>query len=144
MSPVLDTKKVGPGGREAINLATWLEQRCREEGLSYRQAAAKAGISHASIAGIRKGARPSAATIVKLARAFADEGSNQKVVLEDYLLGLCGYRSTRPEITRSEPLARLMDKLSQCDAERLKLIEYFVDFSATLGDGKKPWRNQNP
>lgn len=128
---------------EASDMAAWLEQRCRAERLSYRQAAAKAGLSHTTIATIRTGMRPSAATIVKLAKAFSAEGPNHKGVLEDHLLSLCGYRSSRPEVTQSEPLARLLDKLSQFDEEKLKLIEYFVDFSATLGDGTKPWSDRN-
>ncbi len=144
MVRVLSSEKTaGSGSLEAPTLAGWLEQRCRAEGLSYRRAAAKAGISHATIAAIKNGARPSAATIVKLAKAFSADGPKQKAVLEDYLLGLCGYRSSRPEVPLSEPLARLLDKLAQFDEERLKLIEYFVDFSATLGNGHNPWRDQS-
>jgi len=143
MVKVLEKKAPGSAKPGVPGLAAWLEQRCRVEGLSYRQAAAKAGISHATIAQIRNGTRPSAATIVKLAKAFSDGGSNQTGVLEDHLLGLCGYRSHRQEeVTLSEPLARLLDKLTRCDGKRLELIEYFVDFSATLGNGKKPWRDQ--
>lgn len=124
-------------------LAAWLEKRCQAEGLSFRQAATKTGISHATIASIIKGVRPSAATVVKLAKAFGSNGQNHVAELEDELLGLCGYRSAVPEIKVSEPLARLLDKLSECDEERLKLIESFVDFSATLGNGQKTWRNQS-
>lgn len=141
---VSEVEKLGHGNLRVPELATWLEKRCRAERLSYRQAAAKAGLSHATIAAIRKGARPSAATIVKLAKAFSDDGPNQKGVLEDHLLSLCGYRSSRPEVTLNEPLARVLDKLSNFDEEKLKLIEYFIDFSATLGNGDQPWRDQNP
>lgn len=141
----LEERTPGSVSPEAPNLATWLEQRCREEKLSYRKAATKAGISHATIAQIRKGTRPSAAIVVKLAKAFSNGGSNQKGVLEDYLLGLCGYRSHRQEeVSFSEPVARLLDKLVRCDPRRLELIEYFVDFSATLGNGQKPWKGRNP
>ena len=127
----------------AADLAAWLDKKCRTEGLSYRQAAAKAKLSHATIAAIRKGSKPSGATIVKLAKAFSPEGTNQYGMLEDYLLGLCGFRSRRPETVLNEQLARLLDKLSKLDEKRLGLIEYFVDFSATLGDGSQAWRDRN-
>ncbi|MBA7527636.1 hypothetical protein ES705_19812 [subsurface metagenome] len=135
---VLEAKKtLGSGSREAPTLAAWLEERCRVERLSYRQAAAKAMVSHATISAIRKGARPSAAIIVKLAKAFSADGSNQRGVLEDHLLGLCGYRSERSEIKLSEPLARLLDRLSQFDDEQLNAIEHIIEFSARLGN--KTW-----
>lgn len=138
MTMALEAKKtLGSGSREAPNLAGWLEERCRAERLSYRQAAAKAGVSHATIAAIRKGTRPSAGTIVKLAKAFSADGSNQKGALEDHLLGLCGYRSERAEIKLSEPLARLLDRLSQFDDEQLNAIEHIIEFSAKLGN--KTW-----
>lgn len=137
MDKVIEREKKisGSGKMETANLAIWLAQRCRDEKLSYRQAATKAGVSHATIAAIQNGTRPSAATIVKLAGAFSAEGQHQKGVLEDYLLGLCGYRSSRPEATRSEPIAMLMDKLGRLNEENIQFVESFVDFTATLGNG---------
>ena len=37
---------------EQGNLSQWLKERCQREHLSLRQAAARAGVSHATIAGI--------------------------------------------------------------------------------------------
>ncbi len=125
----------GSGKGELATLAAWLEKRCKDEKLSYRQAAIKTGVSHATIASIRKGLRPSASTVVKLAEAFGNSGKNQRSALEDYLLTLCGYRSGNHEVKNGEPLARILDKLSHFDEEKLKLVEAFVDFSATLGNG---------
>jgi len=145
MGDKIPQEKVEPGSDEGepATLAAWLEKRCRDEKLSYRQAANKTGVSHATIATIRRGTRPSAATIVKLADTFGDSGRNRRAALEDYLLTLCGYRSGNQEVKSNEPLARLLDKLSHFDEEKLKLVEAFVDFSATLGNGSKPWINQN-
>jgi len=118
----------GTGSKNAF--AKWLEQRCLDEGLSLRKTAAKADLSHATVADIINGGRPSADTIRKLAAAFSGNGRHQKVALEDYLLILCGYRSARMEGELSEPLARLMDKLSQLNDEQLRIVEQFIDFAA--------------
>lgn len=139
----IQKEEVGLGKGEPATLAAWLERRCKDERLSYRQAAKNTGVSHATIAAIRKGVRPSAATVVKLAKGFGDNGKNQRAALEDYLLTLCGYRSGNQEVKSSELLAKLLDKLSNFDEEKLKLVEAFVDFSATLGNGNIAWRNQN-
>ena len=64
----------------------WLEERCQEERLSYRQAAARAGLSHSTIAKAFNGARPAADTIKRLAAAFSNDSPRQRVTLEDYLL----------------------------------------------------------
>lgn len=125
---------------EASELSDWLRQRCQAEGLSYRQVAARAKVSHTTISTILKGKRPSATTLVKLAKAFSGEGQNQKGMLEDYLLVLGGYRSKRPEVALKEPLARVLDKLSQFDEAELGVVEHFVDFFATLGNGAKSWK----
>lgn len=122
-------------GAETGGLAEWLTEKCRERHLSFRQAAAKANISHTTLTKIKNGARPTAATISKLAEAFRGDGPNQKAALEDHLLTLCGYRSTYPEETKTrEPLARLIDKLSGFDDDQLKLIDTLVDFCTDLGD----------
>ena len=131
----------GNGKDEPAALSKWLEQRCRDERLSFRQAAKKVGVSHATIAAIRKGTRPSAATVVKLVEAFGNDGKNQRAALEDHLLGLCGYRSERTDPAISEPLARLLDRLSRFSDEQLEAIEHIIDFSVSLG--KQPWKGQN-
>jgi transcriptional regulator with XRE-family HTH domain len=143
MEDVLEASKI-PVNPESPSLAKWLEERCRKEGLSSRQAAAKVGVSHATIASIKKGIRPSYATIMKLANAFSNNGEHQRAALENHLLNLCGYRSGNvTEVKSSEPLARLMDKLSKLDEGRLKVVESFVDFSATLGNGNSPCGDQS-
>lgn len=126
--------KPGNGNRGSPTLSVWLEKRCKDEGLSYRKAAAMTGVSHATIAEIINGNRPSAATIVKLASAFSGNGQHQKAVLEDLLLSLCGYKSKQSEEEVSEPLGRLMDKVSHLNDAQLSIVEQFADFVAKIGD----------
>lgn len=121
------------GTSGSLTVGKWLEERCKEEHLSLRQAAAKADLSHATIADIIKGSQPSAETIRKLAIAFGGDGHHQKAVLEDLLLTLSGYRSNRKEEDLSEPLARLMDKISGFSDEQLKIMEHFADFITEKG-----------
>ena len=110
-------------------LGQWLEEKCREEGLSLRQASIKIGISHTGISDIIRGAGVSAATIRKLARAFGTGGNNHRLALEDELLTLAGYRSERPAGKEpSEFMARLMDKLSEFNEPELKVMTRFCDF----------------
>ena len=109
-------------------LKQWLEERCQTEHLSLRQAGAKAGLSHATIADIINGARPSADTIKKLAGAFGGNGQLQRIAVEDELLVLSGYRSERPDGEMSEPVARLLDKLTHFSEAQLKVMEHFADF----------------
>lgn len=125
------TKVTGAG-----TISEWLDLKCRENHLSLRQAADRSGLSHGTLASIKKGTRPTAATITKLAAAFSNDGPSQRAALEDHLLTLCGYRSS-PEVKQSEPLARLVDKLSRFSEEQLTIMENIVDFCATLGD--QPW-----
>lgn len=106
--------------------------------MSYRQAAARAGLSHATIAIAINGARPAAETIKKLSAAFGGNGQHQRVALEDYLLTLCGYRSELPEIKLSEPLARLVDKLSHYNEAQLQLMDQFADYIAKI-DKAEQW-----
>jgi transcriptional regulator with XRE-family HTH domain len=113
-------------------VGTWLKERCKEEHLSTRQAAVKAGISHATISDIINGGRPSAATIVKLAEAFGKDG-NQKAELKDLLLSLSGYRSERKQEGISEPMARVTDKLSHLDPEQLELVAQLASFITKAG-----------
>ncbi|MBA7670379.1 hypothetical protein ES703_78525 [subsurface metagenome] len=111
---------------------SWLVERCQKEGLSLRQAAAKTGLSHATIDDIRKGGGASAETIRKLAQAFGGDG-REMLALEDKLLVLSGYRSERPEgEDLSEPMARLLDRLSGFSEPQLKLMERFAEFIAGI------------
>ncbi len=128
--------KVSAGsGRPGLSsLGYWLGERCQMEGLSLRKAAARAGVSHATISDIINGGRPSAATVVKLVKAFSGDGQHQKAALEDFLFSLCGYRSDRTEGRLSEPLARLMDKLSEFSDTQLEIVEHFADFVTKLGN----------
>ena len=114
---------------EQGGLGQWLQERCQSEHLSLRKAAAETGLSHAAIAAIRKGARPSAVTIKKLVAAFSD-GKNQRLALEDKLLVLAGYRTERPREKLSEPLAQLIDKVREFDEAQIKVMGHFADFLA--------------
>ncbi len=113
-------------------LGEWLKERCKAESLSLRQAAAKTGLSHATIGDIINGKGVSAQTIKKLANAFGGDG-HQGLVLEDELLALSGHRTSRPEeAALSEPLARLLDKLARFNEPELKLMEHFVDYISSM------------
>ncbi len=73
------------------NLDFWLEERCRNEGLSPRQAAAKTCLSQSTLADIVKGeGKVCGETIEKLARYFSGDG-RRRLVLEDQHLVLAGY-----------------------------------------------------
>jgi transcriptional regulator with XRE-family HTH domain len=78
------------------SLGQWLKERCEAEGLSLRQAAARIGVSHGTIAKIIEGASPSPQTIRRLVRAFAVQNA-ERLVLEDRLLVLAGYRTPRED-----------------------------------------------
>jgi len=120
-------KSSKPGQREGI--AVWLEDRCKKEGLSLRQAAQRTNLSHATIADIIKGVHPTPETIRKLAGAFSAGGDHHKMALEDKLLILVGYRSERPqEKELTEPMARLLDRLSEFNEPQLKIMGRFADF----------------
>lgn len=124
----------GSGRPDLSSLGYWLRERCQAEGLSLRKAAARVGVSHATISDIISGGRPSATTVVKLAKAFSGNGQHQKAALEDFLLSLCGYRSDRTEGRLREPLSRLMDKLGHFSDAQLEIMEHFADFVTKLGD----------
>lgn len=116
-------------------LGQWLEERCQEERLSLRQAAEKTGLSHSTIADIIKGVQPSAESIKKLAEAFSGDGSH-RLVLEDKLLVLAGYRTPRSEGDEpSELVAQLLDKLSHFSDPQLKIVRHFVNFISEM-EGK--------
>lgn len=113
-------------------LAQWLKERCKAERLSLRQAAARSGLSHATIADIMKGTSPSPETIKKLALAFGENG-NERLALEDSLLILAGYRTERPEgEDLSQPLAHLMDMVANFNEPQLKLMARFAEFLAEM------------
>lgn len=114
----------------------WLKERLEKERLSLRQAAAKTGLSHAALAGIINGTTPSPETLRKLAHTFGGNGRRQLVV-EDELLILGGYRTPRPDGEEiSEPMARLLDKVSRFGEPQLKIIARFADFLAETEEQK--------
>ena len=98
-----------------------------------RQAAARTGLSHATISDIINGASlPSPETIKRLAKAFGEDG-NERLALEDSLLILAGYRTQRPDgEDLSQPLARLMDKVANFSEPQLKLMARFAEYLADL------------
>lgn len=114
-------------------ISQWLKDRCKAEGLSARAAAAKSGLSHATIADIINGAsQPSPETIKRLAQAFGEDG-NEKLALEDSLLILAGYRTKRPDGQDiREPVARLLDKVADFDENQLKLMAQFAEYLAGI------------
>lgn len=113
-------------------LGQWLSDTCRKERLSLRRAAAKTGLSHATIADILNGGQVTADTIKKLAAAFGNGGENQRLALEDKLLILAGYRSPRHNGDLSEPMARLLDQVQLLNEPELKVITRFADFLMEL------------
>ena len=116
---------------EQSSLGQWLEQRCQEERLSLRQAAAKTGLSHGTIRDIIRGVSPSSESIKKLAHGFGGNGK-QGLALEDKLLVLAGYRSDRPGEDLSESMAELMDKVKQLSESQIQVMIHFADFLAEV------------
>lgn len=112
---------------EQGSIGQWLQERCQREHLSLRQAAAKTGLSHATISLIIKGRRPLPDTIKKLSQGFGD-GRRQRLALEDHLLALAGHRSERPEGELSESIAELIDKVDKFSEPQLKMMSRFADF----------------
>lgn len=110
----------------------WLQRRCQKEGLSLREAGRKAGLSHSTIRDIIKGDYiPSPETIRKLARAFTD-GRHSAEALEDTLLILAGHISQREGREINEPVARLLDIISDFSEPQLKMMTRFADFLADM------------
>lgn len=115
--------------KEQGSLGQWLEERCEREHLTLREAAAKTGLSHATIGDIIKGSRPLPETIRKLAQGFGGDGTQQTLALEDCLQVLAGYRTPRPEGEElNEPLAQLIDKVKQFSEAQVKMMTKFADF----------------
>jgi len=120
------------------SLGSWLHDKCQEERLSLRRAAAKTGLTHTTIENIIKGASPSAQAIRKLAQAFS-RGENERLALEDHLLTLAGYRTPRVNEI-SLPMARLLDLVAPFSEKQIKLMSDFADFLMDVDKelGKKP------
>lgn len=114
----------------------WLKGVCEKEGLSLRQAAARVGVSHATLAKVIRSNSTSPETIRKLAQAFGGDGEATRLALEDKLLILAGHRTNHPKEELSEPMARLLDRLSQFSEAELKVIGRFADFLSEL-EGQK-------
>lgn len=123
---------MGAAGKGGV--AVWLAEKCGQQHLSLRGAAVKTGLSHATISDIINGNRPAPETIQKLADAFAGDGVNEKLALEDHLLVLAGYRRPRADGNEiSQPLARLMDIASDFTESQLKVLNAFANYLAEAG-----------
>ena len=121
-----------PVGIEQGIVGQWLRERCKNEHLTARQAAARTGLSHATISDIIKGSRPLPETIRKLAQGFSGNG-HQRLALEDYLLSLAGYRTPLQGEKLSEPLAQLMGKVRGFSEPQIKMMGHLADFLAEMG-----------
>ena len=125
----------GPVDREQGNLGQWLRERCQREHLSLRQAAARSGLSHATLAQVIKSGHASPETIRKLAMGFGGDGTNERLALEDKLLVLAGHRTPQPEGEKiSEPLTQLLDKARKLNETQLKMMVSFADFLMEMGE----------
>jgi len=114
-------------------LGGWLKEKCQQEKLSLRQAAARTGLSHGTVEGIIKGASPSPQTIRKLVEAFA-RSENERLALEDHLLMLAGYRTQRASVKElPQPVARLLDLVAQFNDKKLKLVVDFAELLTQVG-----------
>jgi transcriptional regulator with XRE-family HTH domain len=110
-----------------------LKEKCQQEKLSLRQAAARTGLSHGTVEGIIKGASPSPQTIRKLVEAFA-RSENERLALEDHLLMLAGYRTQRASVKElPQPVARLLDLVAQFNDKKLKLVVDFAELLTQVG-----------
>lgn len=117
---------------ESMGLGQWLREVCREEKLSLRQAAVKTGLSHSTISEVKKTGVASPETIKKLARAFSEDGSHHRLVLEDKLLVLAGCRSRHSEDKISEPLAQLIDAVARFGEPQIKLVTHFAQYLSQM------------
>jgi len=62
-----------------------------------------------------------------MARYFGGDG-RRRLMLEDQLLVLAGYRAEMPEEDElSEPMARLMDTVSQFSESQIEILNRFAD-----------------
>jgi len=113
-------------------LGQWLDKKCREEKMSLRDAAKKTGLSHSTIKAIISTSHAHPVTVKKLALAFGGNGDHQISTLEDKLLVLTGCRSGQPDAELSEPMARLLDKVSRFSVPQLKVLNRFADFISEM------------
>jgi len=120
---------------KADGLGQWLQQECDSHHLSLRGAGEKTGLSHSTIRDIVNGNTPNPDTIKKLAIAFSS-GDHHEKALEDKLLILAGHRTERQEENISEPLARLLDIISDFSNEQVKMMTRFADFLRNMGAKK--------
>ncbi|MBA7565952.1 hypothetical protein ES708_07639 [subsurface metagenome] len=115
---------------EQNRLGQWLKNRC--EHLTLRQAAAKTGLSHATIEEIIRGVHhPSPGSIRKLVTAFGGS-SKEQLVLEDTLLEAAGYRTPRLEEDLNQLLARLIDRVGDFNNQQLTVMVRFAEFLAEI------------
>ncbi|GAI32709.1 unnamed protein product [marine sediment metagenome] len=114
------------------SVGQWLRERCQEEHLTSRQAAARTDLSHATIRDTINGTRPDPQTIRKLALGFAN-GTAERLALEDELLVRAGHRTPRPEEEFNEPLTQLIDAVAGFDKPRLKLMQDVASLIVEIG-----------
>lgn len=114
----------------AEGFGAWVAQKCRERGLSLRQASIGAGLCHATVAAVVRGGRPSPGTVKNLAHFFSANPADpvQTAALEDYLLALAGHRTLLPQGKETESLGRVVAKLRGCEEREILLVEHFIDF----------------
>lgn len=114
-------------------LGQWLQERCQKKGLSLREAGQKAGLSHSTIRDLINGSYTATPeTIRKLAFAFSD-GDYAAKALEHKLLVLAGHIRPSAEKEVSEPMARLLDIISDFSEPQLRIMTRFADFLADTG-----------
>ncbi len=128
----------GSGGcatvdREQGNLGRWLRERCQRERLSLRQAAARSGLSHATLAKVIKSGHASPETIRKLAAGFGGDGTNQRLALEDHLLVLAGHRT--PHQGEESSYLKIIPLLTP---EHQQILEVLVTELAKIEGAKMP------
>ena len=116
--------------REQGNLGQWLRERCRREHLSLRQAAARSGLSHATLAQVIKSGHASPETVRKLAQAFDGDG---RLALEDYLLVLAGHRT--PHQGEESSYLKIIPLLT---GEHQQILEVLVTELAKIEGTKMP------
>ncbi|GAI85384.1 unnamed protein product [marine sediment metagenome] len=131
------TQCLVPGGCATSALGQWLEDECAKQHLSLRQAAAKTGLSHATIADIKSGSHPDPGTIRKLVETCGGDGPRQKLAFEDRLLVYAGYRTERPEEELDEPLAKLLDTMKKFNRREVEVVTRFADFLAEVKASQK-------
>jgi transcriptional regulator with XRE-family HTH domain len=120
-------------------LASYLEQLCRERGLSLRAASIAAGLGEATLGNVVRGYRhPDPSTLRKISLFFG--------LSEDALLEMAGHRTvpvehSRPEISDPELRVYLspekINALSQRDLNLLKeIMRHLLEDPRELRDGK--------